>query len=262
MQILQAEYEKIVQNPFSFPRRTDSYLIFLTKSAFLLDCDGKKLQKKEGQLMLCPPGFLVQITPCDKSGVVDFVVFSVTSEEERMLRTIPLPQNKISAPPHFSELSALIKSIDGIAGSADKYRLEKTAHYLMILLYCIASGDEAPTEQSRAGVQFYRLRKLRRSLSDKPEQHPTVAEAAAYVGLCESRFSALYQQYFGVSYISDLIRTRIRRSCAILETTDWTVAKIAAELGYENESNFYRQFRQQIGISPTQYRKMLEKGSE
>lgn len=176
-----------------------------------------------------------------------------------MLQALPLPRKKISAPPHFSELSSLVKSIDGIANSADRYRLEKTAHYLMILLYCIASGDEAATDQSRAGVQFYRLRQLRRSLSDAPEQHPTVAEAAAYVGLCESRFSALYRQYFGVSYISDLIRTRIRRSCAMLETTDWTVAKIAAELGYENESNFYRQFHQQIGISPTAYRTMLGK---
>lgn len=249
------EYEKIVPEPLEFHLQAGKRLILLTKSPFIIG----HTQKSAGQLFFCHDDQSLYLRPFGGAGLIDYIIFSVTPEDAALLDTLHLPDGRASAPSHISELSSLLQSIATMHESADRYRTEKCSHFLMILLYCIASGDETPSDNSRAGLQYFRMRQLRRRLSDAPQQHPTVEDAAAYVGLSQSHFSALYKHYFGISYINDLIRIRVRRSCSMLTTTDWTVSRIAQELGYENESNYYRQFRQVIGISPAEYRKTFRR---
>ena len=48
---------------------------------------------------------------------------------------------------------------------------------------------------------------------------------------------------------------RLHKACTLLQNTDWTVSRIAKELGYESVNYFYRQFKKHIGITPSDYRK-------
>ena len=42
----------------------------------------------------------------------------------------------------------------------------------------------------------------------------------------------------------------------LLTETDSTIAEIAHQIGYENPNKFSSAFRQSLGMTPTQYRKM------
>lgn len=44
----------------------------------------------------------------------------------------------------------------------------------------------------------------------------------------------------------------MRREKLLLEHTDLSIEKIAAMLGYSNNSNFYKAFREYYGTSPRQ----------
>lgn len=50
---------------------------------------------------------------------------------------------------------------------------------------------------------------------------------------------------------------RINQAKALLENTDWKIQEIASKVGYENEKNFMKIFKNTCGISPTEYRRNL-----
>jgi YesN/AraC family two-component response regulator len=43
-----------------------------------------------------------------------------------------------------------------------------------------------------------------------------------------------------------------------LEQTDLTIQTIIERLGYKDKAFFYKRFKQLVGVTPRQYRKMLE----
>lgn len=84
-------------------------------------------------------------------------------------------------------------------------------------------------------------------------------------GLCTvsvSHFMNTFQKVVGCSAIEYLIHLRIQAACAALTDTTENVAEIATGCGYNNLSNFNRQFKKMTGISPKAYRRqMTEAGS-
>ncbi len=109
---------------------------------------------------------------------------------------------------------------------------------------------------SPKGQLNQKLRRLRTLISDDPSKNWTIQKASSFVNLSESRFYYLYKQYFGLTFISDVIRSRIKLSCYLLITTQDPIKEISKKVGYDNDTLFYRQFREQMGVSPNDYRKM------
>jgi AraC-like DNA-binding protein len=58
------------------------------------------------------------------------------------------------------------------------------------------------------------------------------------------------------SYKSLVADIRKRKALDLLQTTSVSIARIAAELGYSDLSNFYRAFKRWTGKNPNMYRKM------
>ncbi|MBQ2932742.1 MAG: helix-turn-helix transcriptional regulator [Clostridia bacterium] len=48
---------------------------------------------------------------------------------------------------------------------------------------------------------------------------------------------------------------RLSQVCFFIESTNMNIDEIAALVGYENVSFFYRLFKKTFGVSPKQYRK-------
>ena len=55
-----------------------------------------------------------------------------------------------------------------------------------------------------------------------------------------------------------ILINRINNAVSLLETTDYNVTEISAIVGYENPMYFSRLFKKQKGVSPTEYRKILQ----
>jgi len=65
------------------------------------------------------------------------------------------------------------------------------------------------------------------------------------------RFLAL----FGESPAQWLIRARVQRAQALLETNSFSIEQIVGEVGLASAANFRSQFQRIVGVSPRQYRK-------
>lgn len=83
----------------------------------------------------------------------------------------------------------------------------------------------------------------------------TMAEAARRAGMSTSGFSRYFSRAAGQSFSDTVRKMRMAQACQLLEQTDVPVAAVAQRIGYQNLSNFNRQFRSQHGVTPTAYRR-------
>lgn len=64
-----------------------------------------------------------------------------------------------------------------------------------------------------------------------------------------------FREAFGKSPIEVLIETRIRAACHLLATTRRPIGEVALASGYGDPLYFARQFRQRMGMTPSDYRR-------
>lgn len=79
---------------------------------------------------------------------------------------------------------------------------------------------------------------------------------ARVAGLSPSQFNRRFRALFGTTPREYLLRVRVNAACRFLETTGWTVARVALETGFFDHSHFTRIFRRLMGLTPATYRKM------
>lgn len=90
----------------------------------------------------------------------------------------------------------------------------------------------------------------------------TVEEVAARLHLNRSYFSKLFMQIVGVSpgdYLSEL---RMKRAAELLLGSSYSVAVVAASVGYSDQFIFSRAFKRRFGVSPRRYRPASEDKNE
>ena len=80
-----------------------------------------------------------------------------------------------------------------------------------------------------------------------------VVDMAKSVGLERSYFSTLFKSRTGTSPYDYLTQFRIKRACALMKGTEYSIAKIADNTGFDPQ-NFARIFKREVGVSPRKYR--------
>lgn len=82
----------------------------------------------------------------------------------------------------------------------------------------------------------------------------SVADLARAVGLSPSHFAALFSQRMGVPVGRYQSQLRMAQARELLDTTDLSVAQVAARVGYDDPFYFSRHFRATNGTTPVRYR--------
>ncbi|RYX83662.1 AraC family transcriptional regulator [bacterium] len=91
----------------------------------------------------------------------------------------------------------------------------------------------------------------------KLDAHPTpdFAALAREEGLSDSALRRRFKAATGTSMQNYALEKRIARARALLLDTNWTLRKIASELGYQSEWFFARQFKERVGVAPGTFRR-------
>ncbi len=71
-----------------------------------------------------------------------------------------------------------------------------------------------------------------------------------------SVISRMIKKSTGFTFQELLVRKRFQKAVMFLVETELPVEEIAVNIGYENHSYFYRQFKARYGMTPSQYRRM------
>lgn len=87
----------------------------------------------------------------------------------------------------------------------------------------------------------------------------SVLELAEMVHLSVSQFDRKFKKLFQMTPQQYLLRVRINIACEALVWSDRSIAQIANECGFFDQSYFSKQFRKMMGIAPLSYRKEYRK---
>jgi AraC-like DNA-binding protein len=74
--------------------------------------------------------------------------------------------------------------------------------------------------------------------------------------MSDSTFSRYFKAASGQTFTDMVMQLPLTRACRLLRRTTDSVADIATSVGYQNLSNFNRQFLRAYGMTPRQYRKV------
>ena len=94
---------------------------------------------------------------------------------------------------------------------------------------------------------------------ETPEEVTSLQELASGFGISYRHFDRLFKDATGMTPKQFLGRSRITRACTLLRESHDSIADIAFELGYCDQSALTAQFRKRMGFTPLQYRKRYQK---
>lgn len=163
------------------------------------------------------------------------------------------------------ELTTLLSrvAIDGGAGTDKIYGLnsqyitrillQQNQEDLCYLLQEVVESfmDAMFTHQDQGNPH---IRKALRYIAANYTQKLTLQHVAEEVGISPNHFSTLFHKTVGVSFREYLSQIRVEGSKQLLLYTDYSLADIAAAMGFPDQSNFSKVFKRITGISPGKYR--------
>lgn len=100
----------------------------------------------------------------------------------------------------------------------------------------------------------------RQFVGDNYQRKLSVSEVARLVGLSASRFSHLFKEETGTSFVNYVNRYRIERAKELLVNSKLTVTEIADAVGFQSLPHFNRIFRKLESRSPSAHRRRPDSG--
>jgi transcriptional regulator GlxA family with amidase domain len=125
-----------------------------------------------------------------------------------------------------------------------------------LVLFLRRAGGQA--QYSRAlelqSTASGRMRELIAELSGNPVGDLSLAALASRVGMSERTFSRTFKKETGFTPAALVEALRVDRAKALLEASDWPLARVAERAGFGSLAALHRGFQRRLGITPSQYR--------
>ncbi len=241
---------------FYIDRREGSgdYLLLLLKTESIFTLQRNEITVPKNSVILYRKGSPQQYRCCKgKIFSNDWVHFLFEGNEEAaFLRhhipfDTPIPLHDL----HF--LSFCLKSVAYEHYSKNPNREQNIGHYMALLFSKIDEQIHMPQEPFPA-ADYELLSTIRHKIYCEPYVQRTVEFASHEVRMSRSAFQHLYRERFGVSFLQDLIESRIQYAKMLLTTTNLSVNDISVQCGYRSYAHFSRQFKEKTGTTPSEYR--------
>lgn len=176
-----------------------------------------------------------------------------TEEDERFLNAMGVEFDRLYDLDSISELSVFVSMMCHENYSSNLFKTDSVD--LLIKLFLIKFSEKINMSDSlSSGTWYERMSILRTKIYNDPAHYWNIDGMAHELAISRSTFQHIYKKMFGVTAMSDVIVSRIERGKYLLATTDFSVTHIAQLCGYSTDIHFMRQFKQQTGLTPSEFR--------
>jgi len=113
-----------------------------------------------------------------------------------------------------------------------------------------------PAEQTGwlAGARDAEVSKALSLMHQKPADPWTIATLAQHAGVSRSVLAERFRHFLGEPPMAYLMRWRLQLGAEMITSTNYSVAQIASEVGYESEAAFNRAFKREFTLPPARFR--------
>ncbi len=103
-----------------------------------------------------------------------------------------------------------------------------------------------------------RIPRAKRYVTDNIRRNFTLADVAAAVYLSEKQLTRIFLQTEGISLKDFIKNEKLKEAKELLSASDTPLRNVSEMLGFSNEYNFIRFFKDAEGIPPGQFRKIIK----
>ncbi|MBS0448325.1 MAG: AraC family transcriptional regulator [Proteobacteria bacterium] len=134
-------------------------------------------------------------------------------------------------------------------------------HQFLALLDMLATAQDSTLLATPAfrpdpeGYQSSTINQVLTYLAERLGDRLREADVARYAGMEPSAFSRFFRRHTDVPFVQYLGRLRVNRACELLINSDKPITEICYACGFNNVSNFNRQFLALKGMPPSQFRR-------
>ena len=208
--------------------------------------DSKKYELSSGEALLIFPNQLHEFVG-DGSGEYLCVIFSpsfVEAYSAVFSSSVPV-DNRISSPGyHIGKMSEILES----EGSKKRLFL-KAAFYSLC-----ADFDENAEYEPKKSKDHSLIAKIFEFVEENYKGDCSLSALATHSGYHYVYLSRCFKECVGISFVEYVLAYRINEAKRLLLETNLSVLNIAYESGFNSLRSFNRAFKQQSGITPTEYR--------
>jgi AraC family transcriptional regulator len=105
--------------------------------------------------------------------------------------------------------------------------------------------------EPEGGLSPRQLKRVVEHIEAHVDRRLALAELAAVAGVSGSHFKALFKRSIGLPVHQYVIRRRVERARLLLQERTATIADVAAQTGFANQSHLARWMRRVAGVTPT-----------
>ena len=248
---------------------TEFELNYIRKGNGIFFCGDERFEAKVGDVLLIQPNTMHASYMTEDDGQLwyDALVFSAVmigeNGNDRCTNDIirPITNGTISVNTKYdsgckgySEMRKSAEQIFSFANKSSPVNDMLIKSELLRLFWLIQKNGYTSTNDSASSSHSEMLRPALMYIADNYRKHIMVDDLAGQVHMSPSYFMRCFKRTVGVSAIEYLGQVRINASCRLLTETERSVSDISFACGYENLSNFNKQFKDAVGCTPLEYR--------
>ncbi len=241
------------------PNGSGDNLLLLLKTDTIFNIDGEDVLVMKDSFFIYRKG-RPQYYRClpQSSFSNDWIHFEFEPGEEEVFLSLGLEYERPVKLSNLYFLSFCIKMTANEFYSQNVYKHSNISHYISLIFNNVA--EQLVHHKYQQSDNYYEmLSTIRNKIYVEPYINRNIDYAAHEVRMSRSNFQHLYKKYFNVSFIQDLINSRMEHAKMLLLNTGLNSTDIAVQCGYRSYAHFERQFRKNNGMSPIEYRKKFQK---
>lgn len=159
----------------------------------------------------------------------------------------------------FDKALSFLEKIEEEVKNNDKYSLDNIRNIVAELLIFIDRHND--TSDIIINKSDLRIQLAIDYIIDHYSEPITLNDCAKIASMNYHAFSKAFQKTTAISFKDFLTKIRIDKACELLETTDFSITKIAELVGFSSDNYFSTTFKALHKISPTAYRNQYKKAN-
>lgn len=252
-------------------------LLYILDGCFEVSAENHTFRLEKGSIALIHP-----MEPHENRSVGDgknsYMVLKFTPDA---LYSVSQPQFElkyISPYLRFSDHRVSVHTAEQLAGSrldelmrsihqerqAEEYGYEMAlrAYVCQVLLWFIREWHRTRSDQDMDERSLTRLQSALSYIDSHLDSELRAQDVANALAMGLSTFSRFFAGAAGMSFPAYVRSQRLRRASLLLSDTDKSITDVALETGFNTASYLILCFRNQYGITPSQFRKLYSSGGE
>lgn len=253
--LYQFGYEKCAPLLSCGPAKHNNYLIhYIISGKGTYSVLGNSYTVQKGEAFLIFPDTITQYTS-DRIDPWTYIWIEFGGlKVERFLTDAGLsPKTPIYSPltqESSAELEALMKN--SLIYHDNPLKLMGNMYHILETLIRTTSINRPPKNNT---LQEFYVHEALLFIERHYKENITVSQLADWCNINRSYFGKIFRNTIFMTPQKYIIKYRMNVACSLLRDTNENISNIASAVGYENQMNFSRAFRKELGMSPSEWRK-------